>query len=123
MKELKDYTTQELRDELKRRAKESRIKAAKEHKPEYLYWEATVKGVQTWGSARQYKYRLTTTDPRIPLEKLMSTFPMIRGIYKKAELPKVGDKVKLRLRYTNLMKQRGLIWWNDSKICEIIERT
>lgn len=122
MKELKDYTTEELKAELKRREKETR-KMRQTPKPDYLYWIAKVEGAQEWGEFSQYKYRVSTDDKRIPLDKLKHGFPMISGLCKKVDRPKVGDTIRLRLRYTKDMKKPGgIIWWDDSKICEIIKK-
>lgn len=125
MKELKDYTTEELKAELKRRAIEAKksARANKEYKTDYLYWIATVEGAQEWGRFDQFKYRVKTSDQNVPLDVICSgAFNMISGLCKKADRPRVGDTVKLRLRYTNYMKKTKHIFWRDSKICEIIKR-
>lgn len=106
---LQDYTDDELREELKRRAKERRAATRKERDrgSDYAYAMATV----TWMSnsaftRRQYEVTLTDSEfERLRYAINHKTF-IIRSLsgFNKGNAPKVGDTVLLKGRRTRLDK-------------------
>ena len=61
--ELKDYTTEELREELKRRRVQA-MKEAKKQLPTYKEFTATVKELHnSWGNINGYVYSVKDAEP------------------------------------------------------------
>lgn len=127
--ELKDYTTEELRAELKRR----RIKAMKEAKkqlPTYKEFTATVERVQnSWGNINAYMYSITDANPHnneIKSELFTNIswrdFSLQKNTFNKETAPKVGDKVLLRYKRHKTQKEE-IFDFTKAKIVEVIERS
>ena len=129
-KELKDYTDDELREELKRRAVERRKDTPREIV--YVEFEATIKKVDNiyctnfYGKG-QHKYKAFSLWKYIledwNLDREHSTiesrgFELKPNTFKKNEAPQVGDRVKLRYRRTK-GNECFDIW--KAKIVEIIK--
>lgn len=131
MKEtLKDYTDDELREELKRRAIERRKNTPRE--TIYIEFEATIKKVDNiyctnfYGKG-QHKYKVFSLWRYIledwTLDREHNTiesrgFELKPNTFKKNEAPQVGDRVKLRYRRTKGYECFD-IW--KAKIVEIIK--
>ena len=108
MKELKDYTEEELRQELKRRVLERRKNTPK--RIEYVEFEATVsRVVNTWSNCqgREFKYPFVlwtyqVKDCSIALANVRpeNDYKLKGGVFNKGNAPKVGDRVGLRYRRT-----------------------
>ena len=126
---LESYTDEELRAELKRRAKVRR--EAQGRKPtEYIYLkgivyhiynikEYTEKG-ERYKPFSQWEFRLTdcecADDPRVVNWAFHSDFKC-KG-FKKANAPKVGDKVLIKIRKVKQLMPSNV---RASKIVEIIK--
>lgn len=114
--ELQDYTDEQLREELKRRAKEKRAATRKERGTgtDYAYAMATI----TWMSEgpfirRQYEATLTDEEwERLKVNINHKTF-QIRSMsgFNKSTAPKVGDLVLLKGRRSRHDKT-GFFWGN-----------
>lgn len=129
-KELKDYTDDELRNELKRRANERRKDTPREIV--YVEFEATIKEIDNIFMKNYYgkglhKYKAFTLWKYIledwTLDREHSTiesrgFELKPNTFKKNEAPQVGDRVKLRYRRTKCNESFD-IW--KTKIVEIIK--
>ena len=128
--ELKDYTDDELREELKRRAIERRKNTPRE--TIYIEFEATIKKVDNiyctnfYGKG-QHKYKVFSLWRYIledwTLDREHNTiesrgFELKPNTFKKNEAPQVGDRVKLRYRRTKGYECFD-IW--KAKIVEIIK--
>lgn len=114
---LSEFTTEELRKELRRRRKKPAPVS-----PKWLEWRGEVTEIHEWGKYKQYTYTVKTEDPRVPDKEKTQTYPIKRGCIKKEFRPKVGDTVLLSLRYTKKMKEgKQPIWWGLGKIKEIIK--
>lgn len=114
---LSEFTTEELREELRRRRKRPSSIS-----PRWLEWEGKVTGVHEWGKYRQYTYTVETNDPRVPDKEKTQVYPIRRGSIKKESRPKLGDTVLISLRYTKKMRTgKQPIWWGLGKIIKIKE--
>lgn len=122
--ELKDYTTEELKAELKRRQMEAR--KLKDNKAQYIYATAVV----THASGSCFSLRhwdVELTDESMKELNLHHTRKNISSIYvnklkiKAGDSPKVGDMVKVQCRITK-SAQQPFFWRNKIRICEVIKR-
>ena len=127
MRTLQDYTDEELREELRRRAQEKR----KSQKREIVYVEfkATIDKVDntlsyTANGAIKYKpfafWRYEVKDCSYEFAKINShvnCFYLKQGCFKRDNAPQVGDRVKLRYRRT---KNNEIFDLAKAKIIEII---
>ena len=103
--ELKDYTTEELRAELKRRRTKA-MKEAKKEPPKYKEFTATIEKLDyKYGSISEYAYSITDVNPHnndINSELFNNIrwrrFGLQTNTFKKETAPKIGDKVLLRYR-------------------------
>ena len=128
MKELKDYTDEELKSELKRRARANNKTGPRE--VIYIEFEATVKSIDNIDNTRcsdKVKYKpLTIWRYRVenwttPIDiTYHSQFYLKHGVFNKGTAPKVGDRVKLTYRRTKVNSERSDI--SNAKIIEIINQ-
>lgn len=110
---LQDYTTDELRAELKRRATEARKAAnvSRDRKAKYLYAEGTV--INVYGSNCGYKrpfsewrFMVLLDDKYIIAYNIPSyqrsgrDYRVNRAKFNKTTAPKEGDRVRLKCRVT-----------------------
>ena len=132
MKELKDYTDEELRNELKRRAVERRKDTPREIV--YVEFEATIKkvdnilctnfygkGLHKYKAFSLWKYVIedwTLTCPNANQILTGRRLELKQGLFKRSDSPQVGDRVKLRYRRTKCNESFD-IW--KAKIVEIIK--
>lgn len=126
MKELKDYTSNELRAELKRRS----IEARKSHPRviEYKEFEGIVSKVENQShymsgktiSFVWWKFVLKDITSKIAVDSYTDTFYLKQGLFKKADAPKIGDRVRLRYRRT---KGHEVFDVKNAKIVEIIKES
>jgi hypothetical protein len=108
MKELKDYTEEELRQELKRRVLERRKNTPR--RIEYVEFEATVSRViNTWSNyqGREFKnpfilwtYLVKDCSSELADARPEKRYKLKSGVFNKGNAPKVGDRVRLRYRRT-----------------------
>lgn len=108
MKDLKDYTDEELRQELKRRVVEQRRNIPR--KIEYVEFEATVSGVDNIGRnflGTEFKrpfilwtYKVEDCSLDLAAGYPENEYKLKAGVFNKGNAPKVGDRVKLRYRRT-----------------------
>lgn len=118
--ELKDYTTEELREELKRRAKEARLNAHRSE-PEYKEFTAIVKSIDK--SRRPFKYWLEKSNLNDRYSGYQYHYYTYKvGAFNNANMPQVGDKVKLTYRRTKVHFQRELFDILKARIVEVIKR-
>ena len=124
--ELHEYTDEQLKAEIRRRAaikaKQTRESSKRE---KYIYWEGIVSNIIT---PNYYDRSLYSVEFYIdPLTESLqgkigtwSRFKLVSGFgFNKSNMPKVGDKVKLR--YRNGKKHEAIRIY-DSRIIEVIER-
>lgn len=134
MIELKDYTDEELREELKRRSIERRKNTPREIT--YVEFEATIKEVdniynngKNWYGKGLHKYRAfelwryklqdwTLDREHDTIERV--EFKLKQGVFKRNESPQEGDRVKIRYRKTKSGYECFNIW--NAKIVEIVKR-
>lgn len=126
MKELRDYTDDELRNELKRRSIERRKTSRKEIV--YVEFEATIKEADTTTTTRgknKFKpfqfWRYCVTDSTSELAELhpWCVYYLKQGAFNRCTAPKVGDRVKLRYRRTKCNSE--IYDFKKAKIVEIIK--
>lgn len=108
MKELKDYTEEELREELNRRVLERRKNTPR--RIEYMEFEATVCGISnTWSNYQGTEFKrpfvlwtYQVKDCSIALANVRpeNDYKLKGGVFNKSNAPKVGDRVRLRYRCT-----------------------
>ena len=114
MKELKDYTDDELREELKRRANERRKDTPREIV--YVEFEATIKEIDNIFMADYYgkglhKYKVfslwkyviedwTLACPNANQILTGRRIELKQGLFKRNDSAQIGDRVKLRYRRT-----------------------
>ena len=123
--ELYEYTDEQLRAEIRRRAaikaKQTREISTRE---KYIYWEGIVSKI----SIPHYDRSLYSIEFYIePLTESLQgkfgsweRFKLVSGFgFNKSNMPRVGDKVKLRDRNG---KKHEAIRIHDSRIIEVIER-
>ena len=129
MKELKDYTDDELREELKRRVIERR-KTPRE--TIYVEFEATIKEVdnihiKNWNGFGNHKYkafpfwRYKLEDWTLDREHQTikgKGFELKPNTFKRKEALQVGDRVKVRYRRTKGHECFNIL---NAKIVEIVK--
>lgn len=108
MKDLQNYTDDQLREELKRRAIERRKNTPREIV--YKEFEATVykvynlkdtyNGRERFLPFSQWDYRVTDIVCDYKGVVISDVFRLACGVFTKSNAPKVGDRVKLRYRKT-----------------------
>lgn len=109
---LQDFTTDELRAELKRRATEARKAAnvSRDRKAKYLYAEGTVIKVHDGGCGRklpfsEWRFKVHIDDEyatklNIQTWNIDSYHDVDHAKFKKSNAPKEGDRVRLKCRVT-----------------------
>lgn len=129
MKELKDYTDDELRDELKRRAIERRKNTPREIV--YVEFEATIVSVDNtlgykYNGDTKYipfcfwKYRIKDCSLEFANGYPWNDYYNKQGVFKRDNSPKIGDRVKLRYRKTKCGNE--IFCLQKAKIIEIINK-
>lgn len=121
--ELKDYTTEELKEELKRRRKAERSSRANYINPEnhWLLFTATVVRAQK-GLTRNLDGYVVDSEE---LSKCSYNwvnkhrgFPLVENMFRKKDRPQEGDTVEMRARkYAD-----GRIGYMDAKITRVIAK-
>lgn len=107
--ELKDFTDEELREELKRRTKERRKN--QKHEITYVEFEATICGVDNTlgyksnGDTKYipfcfWKYQLKDCTLELANGYPYNYYYNKQGLFKRDNSPRIGDRVKLRYRKT-----------------------
>lgn len=121
---IEDFTTEELRAELKRRDKEARRQRALERKLkgiEYAYAEARIRYVSQDPWCRR-KFNIEFLDKELGKHvSPYSDIPIDRKVFNKQTSPRKGDIVKVRCRKTN-SNPTGFGLWCHPCICEMIKR-
>lgn len=119
--ELKDYTTEELREELKRRAKEARLNAPRK-KPKYIEIEATITNIYHYSYSKSFlqtEYTISTSDDRVSSYDLDRRYKLKNGCFRKDNTPKIGDTVIIGHLLT---KARNSFSGFNAKIMKIVKR-
>jgi hypothetical protein len=108
MEDLKRYTADQVREELKRRAVERRQNAPREII--YKEFEATImqvynvkqkyNGHTSYLPFEQWSYRVKDIKSDLVRMCYKDVYKLARGVFKKDNAPIVGDRVKLRYRKT-----------------------
>lgn len=106
MKDLQNYTDDQLREELKRRAKERRANTPREIV--YKEFEAYIvqinnvkqkyNGHTSYLPFEQWSYKVDGIVSDFPSINRSKVYKSARGVFKKDTAPRVGDRVKLRYR-------------------------
>lgn len=122
--ELKDYKTEELREELKRRAKEARLNA-KRPEPEYKEFTGVIKSIDQWHRGI-YSYLFCITSAVVNGERTNdyrynTDFKLKQGLFHKNTIPQVGDVVLLRYKRTKVNRNKEIFDIKKAKIVKIIE--
>lgn len=120
--ELSNYSNEQLKVELKRRANIARMKAIRE-KPKYYYWEGTVVEIlRQYNRFAKWKFKIDSEElgasERFSYLNKWHAFEMLSGAFNMTTAPKVGDRVKLRYRVV----KNHFRSYRDSKIVSVIER-
>lgn len=118
MKELKDYTSDELRAELKRRHKEA-LKNLDRSKPKYIEIKAVVKDIKIAHAFVCNEYKLIIDDERVPSIFKNSWYGIKREKFRKDTVPNIGDTVILGHLLT---KARPNFTYSEAKILEVVKR-
>lgn len=117
--ELKDYTTEELREELKRRAKEARQNAIRE-KPKYIEVEGIVTNIDNiYKSFIWAEYTVKIEDERVQECYRTYKYYIKQGNFRKHNVPKIGDTVIVGHLLT---KNRNYFSPIYAKIIKVIKR-
>lgn len=108
MSDLLVYSDEELREELKRRARERRANTSREIV--YKEFEATIihiynvkqkyNGHTSYLPFEQWSFRVGDIVSDFPRIYCKDVYKLARGVFKKDNAPQVGDRVKLRYRRT-----------------------
>lgn len=128
MKYLQNYTDDELREELKRRARERRANTPREIV--YKEFEATIvaifnekmkyNGHTSYLPFEQWSYMVGDIVSDFPRIHCKEVYKLARGVFKKDNAPQVGDRVKLRYRRTK--KEYEGFDMDKARIVEVIKR-
>lgn len=122
--ELKDYTTEELREELKRRAKEARLNA-KRSEPEYKEFTGVIEYIdQRHRGIYSYLFYIRSAIVNGVLTKdyrYNTDFKLKQGLFHKNTIPQVGDVVLLRYKRTKVNRNKEIFDIRNAKIVKIIE--
>lgn len=118
---LEDYSTEALREELKRRANLARANARKDgsNKPVYVTTEGVVKKVLNDKGPFSHKKWLVEVSEEFAEENQIQrelTYALMGGAFTKDTAPKAGDKVVLRCR---LSKARPRFTQGQARITDI----
>lgn len=127
MKDLQNYTDDQLREELKRRAIERRKNTPREIV--YKEFEATIvqiynvkqkyNGRTSYLPFEQWSYRVNDVTTDFGRMYYKDVYKLARGVFKKDNAPKVGDRVKLRYRRTK--KDYEGFDMDNARIVEVIK--
>lgn len=123
--ELKDYTTEQLREELKRRAKEAR--AAAPRPPVSITAIAVVKSIRKSSYHKgicNWEYELELTPESMSEYEMPDDYRIIRsylrsGVFRRNDAPKEGDVVTVRVRNSWDKFWRNVHLRDSSKIIAI----
>jgi hypothetical protein len=127
MEELKNFSDEELRQELKRRAEIRRKNQRREIR--YIEFDAVIKSIdniQSYspnGSVKYkpfvfWKYKLDNCSYNFAqVNNYLNEYYMKQGCFKRDTAPKIGDKVKLRYRR---IKGPEVFDLKKAKIVEIV---
>lgn len=128
MSELQNYTDEQLRDELKRRAKERRANTPREII--YKEFEATIcevlnvkqkyNGHTSYLPFEQWSFKVDDITSDLARLHYKDVFKLARGVFKKSNAPKVGDRVKLR--YRRRKKRFEVVDIDKARIVEVVWR-
>lgn len=128
MKDLQNYTDDQLREELKRRAKERRANTPREIV--YKEFEAYIvqidnvkqkyNGHTSYLPFEQWSYKVDGIVSDFPSINRSKVYKSARGVFKKDTAPRVGDRVKLRYRKSK-NSYEGFDM-DNARIVEIIKR-
>ena len=122
--QIEDFTTEELRTELKRRDQEARRQRALERKlkgVEYAHAEVRITYVSDDPWSRR-KFRIEFLNPELGKHiSSISDIPIDRRVFSKKTSPQKGDIVKVRCRKTNY-NPTGFGHCCSPCICEVIKR-
>lgn len=128
MNDLQNYTDDQLRDELKRRAKERRVNTPREII--YKEFEATI--IQIFNVKQKYNnhtsflpfdqwsYKVDDITNDLARKYHKVVFKLARSIFKKSNAPEVDDRVKLR--YRRRKNECEFFDVDKARIVEIIKR-
>ena len=106
MKDLQKYTDDQLREELKRRARERRANTPREII--YKEFEATIcevlnvkqkyNGHTSYLPFKQWSFKVDDVTSDLARMHYKDVYKLARGVFYKNNAPRVGDRVKLRYR-------------------------
>lgn len=119
--ELKDYSSEELREELKRRAKEARKNAVRE-KPKYIEIEGEVIYIRQEYGTKSFiwtNFTVKTNDERVSSHDKIRTYRVKNGCFKKNTIPKIGDIVIIGHLLTKAKKNFNPYY---AKIIRVVKR-
>lgn len=117
--ELKDYTTEELRNEIERRRRENVKKSLSNI--EYKKFTAVVKSIDK----SRYPFRCRIENPSIEYEIpgcVYHDYALKRGVFVIETAPRIGDVVMLAYRRTKINAKHEIFDVCNAKIIEVIAR-
>lgn len=106
-KKITDFTSEELRAELKRRSYALKLHNRRLIKPEDRYYYITAEVVDMKRNSVYYKhdYKLKSNDFKTtfndPKAAAVMTWNVVSGHFNPSTMPRVGDIVRLRYRKSN----------------------
>lgn len=115
MKDLNEYTTEELRAELRKRSLANR----KKYEPKYVEFEGIVENI--YSSKLLYTTGFDVSGTHHLFQGRNHTFRLKQPLFKKDTAPKIGDKVLLRYKETKKGKKYNHIFdFADAKIIKVL---
>lgn len=121
MKELKDYTSDELREELKRRRKKELANRPK-HVFTYIEIEGKVVDIKPCSYSKsfiQVEYAVKVDDARVNKWDNCRTYKLKNGCFTKNNVPNIGDTVIIGHLLT---KARNYFSASEARIMKIVKR-
>lgn len=119
---LSKYTDDDLRNELKRRAKERRKLKGNKYEIIYKSFEGTIKKINKRRTFTEWEFILTDIDNELLLKSYPYTnnFKLKQGLFTKSNHPNIGDRVKVMYRRTKSKSEFEIFDIKKGKIVEIL---
>ena len=119
---LSKYTDDDLRNELKRRAKERRKLKGNKYEIIYKSFEGTIKKINKSRIFREWEFILTDIDSELLLKSYpyVNDFKLKQGLFTKSNHPNIGDRVKVMYRRTKSKSEFEIFDIRKGKIVEIL---
>lgn len=114
-KELSEYTSEELREELRKRS----IANRKKYEPKYVEFEGIIENIYSSKHLYTTDFYVSGTHPLF--QGMKHQFRLKQPLFKKDTAPKIGDKVLLRYKETKRdTKYNHLFDFCNAKIIKVL---